>query len=170
MRVTATRTGDKVTLRGVVTENANGEVVAAPALGFLAADGAVASSRTGDLSVRLEVLPGTGDPLTVEVAIDRAGERVQTTEIVVTPDQAGVARPGYSGEPITMSLKDADVRDVLATFAKITGMRVEVDDAVQGRVTVEWANVPWDQALEALLAEQGLTYRVEEGVVHVSRR
>ncbi|MCM2316874.1 MAG: AMIN domain-containing protein, partial [Thermoanaerobaculia bacterium] len=42
----------------------------------------------------------------------------------------------YTGEPIDLSLKDADVKDVLRTFAQLTGLNIAVDPGVSGTVTV----------------------------------
>jgi hypothetical protein len=54
----------------------------------------------------------------------------------------------FTGEPLSMELKDADIKDVLRTFAKITGLNIVVDPDVTGSVTVQLENVPWDQALD----------------------
>lgn len=172
VRATATRSGDDVTLRAEISENATGNVVSAPAVRFRADQEATVSSASDELQVRLRVTPDAEGRLDLLVEVDRAGERVQTTELVILPDGtgAGAVEPRYSGDPINMSLKDADLRDVLGTFGRITGMEVEIDEGVQGLVTVEWVNVPWDRALHELLAEHGLRYHAKEGVLRVSRQ
>lgn len=75
----------------------------------------------------------------------------------------------FTGEPISLELKDADVKDVLRTFAKITGLNVVVDPEVTGAVTVQLENVPWDQALDIILRINGLTYQVENNVLRVTK-
>ena len=88
--------------------------------------------------------------------------------LVVTPAEGTEPATTYSGAPINLRLKNADVRDVLTTFGKITGMEVEIDEAVQGTVTVVWTDVPWDQAFENLMETTRLTYHIEGNTIHVS--
>ena len=75
----------------------------------------------------------------------------------------------FTGEPISLELKDADVKDVLRTFAKITGLNVVVDPDVSGSVTVNLENVPWDQCLDIVLRVNRLDYVVENNVLRVAR-
>lgn len=73
----------------------------------------------------------------------------------------------YSGEPLSLSLKDADIRDVLRTFADLTGLNIAVDPQVSGRVTVNFTDVPWDQALEIILSQNGLSWTLNGNVLRV---
>ena len=75
----------------------------------------------------------------------------------------------FSGEPISLELKDADIKDVLRMFAKITGLNVVVDPDVRGSVTVNLENVPWDQCLDIILTINRLDYVVENNVLRVAR-
>lgn len=75
----------------------------------------------------------------------------------------------FTGEPMSLELKDADVKDVLRTFAKLTGLNVVVDPDVSGSVTVELTNVPWDQCLDIILRINGLDYVVENNVLRVAK-
>ncbi len=75
----------------------------------------------------------------------------------------------FTGEPISLELKDADIKDVLRTFAKITGLNVVVDPDVSGSVTVNLENVPWDQCLDIVLRVNRLDYVVENNVLRVAR-
>ncbi|TFG37855.1 MAG: TonB family protein, partial [Candidatus Aminicenantes bacterium] len=64
----------------------------------------------------------------------------------------------YSGEPITLSIKDADLNDVLATFAKISGYEILVEPGITGTVTMNVEQVPWDGALVSIVQNQGLEW------------
>jgi type IV pilus assembly protein PilQ len=77
-------------------------------------------------------------------------------------------RKEYSGEPISMSLKDADVREVLRTFARLSGLNVVIQPGVRGTVTVELERVPWDQALDQILKINGLGYELEGNIMRVA--
>ena len=71
------------------------------------------------------------------------------------------------GEPISLDLKDADLRDVLLTFSKLARLNMVIDPDVRGSVTVRLENVPWDQALEVILKSNGLGYVLEGSMVRV---
>jgi len=74
----------------------------------------------------------------------------------------------YTGEPISLSLKDADVKDVLRVFHDISKMNIVVHPSVQGKVTVDLENVPWDQAMDIILKNNGLDYIYENNVIWVA--
>jgi type IV pilus assembly protein PilQ len=81
----------------------------------------------------------------------------------------GTEERRYVGEPISLDLKDADIRDVLLSFAKLTRMNMVIDPEVKGTVTVRLENVPWDQALELILKVNGLGYVMEGNVVRIAQ-
>jgi hypothetical protein len=76
----------------------------------------------------------------------------------------------FSGEPISIDLKDADIKDVLRTFSRLTGLNIVTDGDVLGSVTVNLDNVPWDQALDVILTSHSLGYVVQSNVMRVARR
>jgi type II secretory pathway component GspD/PulD (secretin) len=73
----------------------------------------------------------------------------------------------WTGEPISLDLKDADIRDVLLTFSKLARFNMVIDPDVRGSVTVRLENVPWDQALEMILRVNGLGYVLKGNIVRV---
>ena len=88
-------------------------------------------------------------------------ETYKTTEVDSQEQQ-------FTGEPISLSLKDADVRDVLKTFSALTQLNIIIDPGVGGSVTVELRDVPWDQALDLILRINGLDYVLENNVLRVA--
>ena len=75
----------------------------------------------------------------------------------------------FNGEPIDLELKDADIKDVLSTFAEITGLNIAIDPGVAGSVNVDFVAVPWDQALDIILRQNNLTYIIEGNVMRIGR-
>jgi type II secretory pathway component HofQ len=73
----------------------------------------------------------------------------------------------FTGEPISLDLKDADIRDVLLTFSRLARLNMVIDPDVRGSVTVRLENVPWDQALDVILKVNGLGYVLEGNIVRV---
>jgi hypothetical protein len=75
---------------------------------------------------------------------------------------------GYTGEPITLTLKDADIRDVLKTLSVVGRREIVIDEGVSGKVTVETRDVPWDQALDLVLRINGLGWVTEGNTLRVA--
>ena len=57
---------------------------------------------------------------------------------------------------ITVTYQDADIRDVLAAFAAFSGRTIVVGKGVEGKVTAEVRDQPWDVSMNAILTSQGL--------------
>ncbi len=120
----------------------------------------------------------TGDPSMVQV---RPATRrpAASTEVPATGGSTGAAIQSfeaqaigtervYTGEPIDLKVTNADVTEVIRTFAQISGLNVLVQPGVTGAVTAELENVPWDQALEQILKINGLGYEVEGNVMRIA--
>jgi TonB family protein len=78
-------------------------------------------------------------------------------------------RPDAFGRPISLSLKDADLLDVLATFSEISAVEILVEPGISGTVTATFDEVPWDQALDKIAQSQGLICRREGDQIIVRR-
>jgi type IV pilus assembly protein PilQ len=79
-------------------------------------------------------------------------------------------RGRWKGFPISLSLRDAPLPDVLRTFARLAGFNLILDARVQGSVTAELRDVPWDQALDVILKTNGLAAEVDGRLWLVARR
>ena len=65
-------------------------------------------------------------------------------------------RKGYTGEPGTFIFHDAEIKNVLLFFSKTYKLNIVIDPGVSGKVTIRLVNVPWDQALDLILKQNGL--------------
>lgn len=74
----------------------------------------------------------------------------------------------YKGERLTLNFQDIETRAVLQLLADVSGRNIVVSDTVQGNVTLRLQSVPWDQALEILLATKGLDKRENGNVMIVA--
>jgi type IV pilus assembly protein PilQ len=93
---------------------------------------------------------------------DSAGQSFETRDVSDFSEQT------YQGEPMSLTLRDGDIKDVLRSFAQISGLNVVVQPEVTGTVTVELTNVPWDQALDQILKINGLAYQLEGNIMRVA--
>ena len=79
----------------------------------------------------------------------RAEPIVPAPAPAAAPQQAPTPAPAgrYTGEPISVNLKDVDLRDFFRLIHEISGLNVVVDPSVKGNLTIVLDDVPWDQAL-----------------------
>lgn len=84
---------------------------------------------------------------------------------------AGAApeQPKYTGEPISLNLKDVDLKDFFRLIHEISGLNIIVDPNVTGSVTLVLDTVPWDQALDIVLKNSRLGKSLEGNVLRISR-
>jgi len=78
------------------------------------------------------------------------------------PKEDPTSQKKYRGEPGTFTFRNADLKNVLLFFAKTYKFNIVIDPGVSGKVTVQLVNVPWDQALDLILVQHGLTL-IREG-------
>jgi len=116
-------------------------------------------------------------PLLAPMAIRPAAARQQaqppsppTLPAPMTTDQVSTARSGrqFTGHPISLDFQGADLRAVLRTFAEISGLNIVIDPAVTGTVDVALRDVPWDQALDIILAANKLGYLIDGTIVRIA--
>ncbi len=93
-----------------------------------------------------------------------------STEWTSDPDRAGAFLPTmtgqtrrrftrgrrFTGRRIDLDLKDADIHNVLRMIGDVGRINVVTADTVSGSVTIKMKNVPWDQALDAVLQAKKL--------------
>lgn len=76
--------------------------------------------------------------------------------------------PRFDGAAISLDFKDADVRDVLRFLAEFGGKNLVLHTSVQGTITIKLTDVPWDQALDVIMRNNGLGVAIEGNVVRVA--
>ena len=76
--------------------------------------------------------------------------------------------PLAPGDRISLDLKDADIRDVIRTFAELAHINVVVDPDVRGSVTVRLHDVRWEDALDVILRSNGLGAVREDNLMQVA--
>jgi len=74
----------------------------------------------------------------------------------------------YTGQRLTLNFQDIETRAVLQLLADVSGLNMVVSDTVTGNVTLRLRNVPWDQALDIVMATRGLDSRQVDNVIMVA--
>jgi type IV pilus assembly protein PilQ len=76
--------------------------------------------------------------------------------------------PKYTGEPISVNLKDVDLKDFFRLIHEISGLNVVLDPTVRGTLTIVLDDVPWDQALDIVLKNNDLSRQLEGNVLRIA--
>ena len=69
------------------------------------------------------------------------------------------AAPQYTGERLSLNFQNVEVRGVLQLIADFAGLNLVAGDDIAGNITLRLADVPWDEALDLVLAINGLDKR-----------
>lgn len=73
----------------------------------------------------------------------------------------------YTDRIISLDFQDADIKSVLRLMAEYGNASIISGDDVKGNVTLSMKNVPWDQALDAILKVHGLAQQQTGDVITV---
>jgi len=112
--------------------------------------------------------PGAARPSAAPVDVTPAAPTPASPLQSFEAKSVGEQQRTYVGEPIDLKVTNADVTDVIRTFAQISGLSIIVQPGVNGVVTAELENVPWDQALEEVLKINNLDYELEGTVMRIA--
>jgi type IV pilus secretin PilQ/predicted competence protein len=144
------------------------------ALGLAASTAPPASAAQVTLPTAASATPTPATPASVRattpLALSAAAMR-QTQPPVPQQPEIGTARGGerkFTGHPVSLDFQGADLRAVLRTFSEISGLNIVIDPAVQGTVDVALRDVPWDQALDIILAANKLGYIIDGTIVRIA--
>ena len=116
---------------------------------------------------------GTTRQLASQQAVQQASTAATTlataaTQAPASPAPAPAAK--YTGEPISVNLKDVDLRDFFRLIHEISGLNVVLDPAVKGTLTIVLDEVPWDQALDIVLQNNSLDKQLNGNVLRIATR
>jgi len=104
-----------------------------------------------------------GQAPAIQPAVNLAAE--QKAQLEQKPAEKG---PKYTGEPISVNLKDVDLKDFFRLIHEISGLNVVLDPQVHGTLTIVLDDVPWDQALDIVLKNNDLSRQLDGNVLRVA--
>lgn len=127
----------------------------------------------------LTIIVGTVDPninAKRNVVMVQAGQRVDVRRpgVLTSPSEvkpmadAPAGGTPYSGQKISLDFKDADIKNVFRLLADVSGLNIVVTSDVNRRVTLRLVEVPWDQAMDLIIATNGLEKEQLGNVVRIS--
>jgi type IV pilus assembly protein PilQ len=124
-----------------------------------------ATAAAGKFAARPEgsPLPATSAAMQSQPAVNMAAEQK-----VQAQQAPAVTGPKYTGEPISVNLKDVDLKDFFRLIHEISGLNVVLDPNVKGSLTIVLDDVPWDQALDIVLKNNDLARQLEGNVLRIA--
>jgi dipeptidyl aminopeptidase/acylaminoacyl peptidase len=75
----------------------------------------------------------------------------------------------FTGSHVDLDLRETSLPAALRLLGEIAGLEVDIDPTIDGAVTLRLVGVPWDQALEVILASNHLTYSLEDAAVRITK-
>lgn len=105
--------------------------------------------------------PATPTPVAAQPAVNMAAEQR-------AHPQPTSSAPKYTGEPISVNLKDVDLKDFFRLVHEISGLNVVLDPDVHGTLTIVLDDVPWDQALDIVLKNNSLSRQLDGNVLRIA--
>ena len=130
-------------------------------------------------SVALASFDEKREPARPEASQQAAQQAVQQANMAATTMAATQAQAApaptqaagkYTGEPISVNLKDVDLRDFFRLIHEISGLNVVLDPAVKGSLTIVLDEVPWDQALDIVLQNNSLDKQLNGNVLRIATK
>src|SRR5208337_3918155 len=92
-----------------------------------------------------------------------AEQKAQSSQVMTSNSE-----PKYTGEPVSVNLKDVDLKDFFRLIHEISGLNVVLDPNVKGTLTIVLDDVPWDQALDVVLKNNGLSRQLDGNVLRIA--
>jgi type IV pilus assembly protein PilQ len=105
----------------------------------------------------------TGTVQPIQPAVNLAAE--QKVQMEQKPAVNGAK---YTGEPISVNLKDVDLKDFFRLIHEISGLNVVLDPMIHGNLTIVLDDVPWDQALDIVLKDNELSRQLDGNVLRIA--
>jgi type IV pilus assembly protein PilQ len=130
---------------------------------------AVAAPLPSPASTTPEALRAEHAAQTLTLGMNASPLEAQSAPPATVSGPADEVKPVYTGEPISLNLKDVDLKDFFRLIHEISGLNIIIDPNVTGAVTVVLDSVPWDQALDIVLKNNRLGKVMEGNVLRIAR-
>ena len=143
-----------------------GDQAAEPATKAQEAAGRFADKTAAELvatNANAAIGQAAGNGQAIQPAVNLAAE--QKLQLEQKPAASGAK---YTGEPISVNLKDVDLKDFFRLIHEISGLNVVLDPMVHGSLTIVLDDVPWDQALDIVLKNNDLSRQLDGNVLRIA--
>ena len=105
---------------------------------------------------------------TMVIAADLGMPIVRSQNPVTTLDINSEVQLKNGDSLVNLSLRDADIKQVLRMFADQAGMNIIFAPSVSGTVTMDMVNISLSRALDLVMATNNLTYRIKANTLIIA--
>lgn len=84
-----------------------------------------------------------------------------------SPSQEGTQERLLPEMKISLKMRQADIKAVLRSLARTAGQNLLLKNEIKGDITVDFNNIPWNQAFRSILNNHGLVYVWEGEILRV---
>lgn len=107
----------------------------------------------------------------------------EVSETMALKEPPRIAEPELKPEPLkseevpqakdkglfSLSVRDADIRDVFLLLSKDSGVNIVADMDVTGKISIDFTGLDLNSALYAITRQLGYTFRMDKGFIRVSK-
>ncbi|VAX25073.1 Type IV pilus biogenesis protein PilQ [hydrothermal vent metagenome] len=116
--------------------------------------------RTEDDKIILDL--GNDAVFALAMELSQKKEENLLEEVVGEPEKE------FSGDTISMDFQRADIHNILRILSDVSQFNIITSDKVKGQVSMNLKDVPWDQALDVILKNNGLDMIQEGNIIRVA--
>jgi len=95
--------------------------------------------------------------------------QVPAPSIRPEPQKTEELPPAIDRSRFSLSVRDADLRDVFLLLSKDSGVNIIADKEVAGKISIDFTNLELNSALYAITRQLGYTFRMDKGFIRVTK-
>jgi len=127
-------------------------------------------------TIRVAVVKGAGDSVDVGASdlppVDSAQQQDSAPKSLGEQNldtfMSNFQSKRFTGKPVTIQVREAELSDVLRMIAEASGFNILVGDGVGGKISLSLVDVPWDQALEVILSSKRLGAERRNNILRIA--
>lgn len=108
------------------------------------------------------------NPAFDEMPAEEEEAMIPEEDILPEPDEETEEASKYVGEKISIDFQDSELVHVFRLIADMSGFNIVVSPEVKGKFSMKLTDVPWDQALDVILRNYGLSKTIEGNILRVA--
>ncbi|MBW2065832.1 MAG: type IV pilus secretin PilQ [Deltaproteobacteria bacterium] len=133
----------------------------------------IAPVKKTEKEAEISSLVAEGTKSTPEGTVQRTAAQARMRNVAMAvqpPALPDFLKKKYTGTPMTLDFVNADVTNILRLIAEVSNLNIVWGPEVKGNVSMRLKNVPWDQALDLILANNNLAMRKQGNVIWITTK
>ncbi len=122
-----------------------------------------------DIAPTKHAMRTTNVPSPVVGGFGAASTPIAQQSVAQLPPQ-GSRKHIYHGAPVDIDFDNAPLNEALRIIQDVGHINIVIPDTINPKVTVKLSRVPWDEALEVILASHNLWYRKDGTIYRIAER